>query len=37
MYRNNRFIQTMIQHDRNEFFLRNNGLSFNDANLEPKL
>jgi len=26
----------MTQHDRNEFFLRNKILLFNDANLEPK-
>ena len=36
MRRNNIFIQTMTQHNRNEIFLRNKGLSFNDANLEPK-
>jgi len=36
MYINNIFIQTMTQHDRNEFFLRNKILLFNDANLEPK-
>jgi len=26
----------MTQYDRNEFFLRNKGLSFYDANLEQK-
>ena len=26
----------MTQHDINEFFLRNKGLSFNDGNLELK-
>jgi len=31
------FIQTMTQLYRNEFFLRNKGLSFNDTNLEFKV